>query len=134
MTYSLDITIPGLPPMNTSDGGNWQRRFRAKKRWEREVFTATRGMLPEKPLDRARVTITRHSGSRRPDFENLTQGGKALLDGLVKVGVIADDRPEVIGQPDYLWEPAPPKHGKVRIQVWDRGVEIGDRVEVGDGD
>ena len=32
-------------------------------------------------------------------------------------GILEDDCPRVIGQPEYLWEPARPKHGKVIITV-----------------
>ena len=34
-----------------------------------------------------------------------------------KAGVIEDDNMAVIGFPDYHWEKAKPKHGKVRVRV-----------------
>jgi hypothetical protein len=71
---------------------------------------------PEKPLDRAMVTITRCSMAE-PDYDNLVQGGKFLLDGLIRAGVIKDDAPSVIGRPDYQWEKAPRGKGCVRIRV-----------------
>ena len=126
----LNVTIPGLPPMNTADGLNRWRRHTLKKLWEGKVAGAVLmelGRWPSKPLDRAAVTITRCSSSE-PDFDGLVQGGKFLLDGLVKAGVIADDKPSVIGQPVFRWEKAPPKQGCVRIVVEAVEVEIGERV------
>lgn len=127
---TLDLTLDGLPPMNTADRTHHWSAYRLKRAWEGKVCAAVLhelGRWPERPLDRARVTITRCS-TREPDFENLTQGGKFLLDGLVKAGVLADDSPKVIGRPEYLWEAAPRGAGSVRIRVEDASVEIGERV------
>lgn len=127
----LDLTLDGLPPMNTADRTHHWSAYRLKRAWEGKVCAAVLhelGRWPERPLDRARVTITRCS-TREPDFENLTQGGKFLLDGLVKAGVIVDDSPGVIGRPEYLWVKGEPAKGSVRIQVEAQGrVEIGERV------
>lgn len=143
---TLDLEIQGLTPINTADGLNRWSRQRLRKAWEGKVASAVLmalGRWPAAPLDRARVTIVRCS-TREPDFENLAQGGKFILDGLVKAGVIVDDSPVVIGRPDYRWERAPRGQGSVRVRVeaiaethdhrdtWERGphegVEIGPRV------
>lgn len=144
---TLELVIPGLPPMNTagSHGGSHWSRTTVKRKWESLVCAAVLealGRWPAKSLDRARVTITRCS-TREPDFDNLTQGGKFILDGLVKAGVITDDSPAVIGRPEYLWQKSPRGMGSVRITVeerpgvhdhreaWEKGpasVEIGPRV------
>lgn len=116
MTYRLDISLPGLPPMNSADATHWRTRRAIRLKWEAAVWHATIGKRPEKPLVQARVTIVRRS-TREPDFENLTQGGKFLLDGLVRCRVLADDSPAIIGQPTYLWEKAPPRKGHVSITV-----------------
>lgn len=118
---NLDITIPGIPPMNTAGphGGSHWGRTTTKRQWESKVVAAVLealGRWPAQPLERARVTITRAS-TREPDYDNLTQGGKFLLDGLVKAGVLVDDSPRVIGRPEYRWEQAAPAQGYVRIQV-----------------
>lgn len=115
----LAFTLDGLPPMNTADGLHRWSRTKLRKVWESKVIAAVLLELkrwPAKPLERARVTIVRCS-TREPDFENLTQGGKFILDGLVKAGVLADDAPKVIGRPDYQWEPAPRGKGCVRVRV-----------------
>lgn len=115
----LELVIDGLPPMNTADGIHRWSRHKLKKAWESKVCGAVLmalGRWPEKPLERAQVKITRCSSSE-PDFDGLVQGGKFLLDGLVKAGVLVDDRPSVIGQPEFRWERAPRGAGSVRICV-----------------
>ena len=120
MSYELHIRLIGLPPMNTADGANRWARKNDRDCWYRAVSVACTGRLPSSPLGKARVRITRRSASaREPDFENLTQGGKHLLDGLVRCGVLLDDNPDVIGRTDYVWEKAPPKGGNVTIDVWE---------------
>lgn len=144
----LDLTIPGLPPINTAGphGGSHWARTTTKRQWEGKVCAAVLealGRWPAQPLSRARVTITRAS-TREPDYDNLTQGGKFILDGLVKAGVLVDDSPAVVGRPEYLWERAPRGMGSVRIQVqavaevrdhrdaWERGPGEGRPHFVGD--
>ena len=127
--YSLEFELDGLPPMNSADGMHWRVRRKLRIDWELRVELACRGRKPTEPLPRAQVEISRFS-SREPDFENMAQGGKFLLDGLVKCGVLLDDRPSVIGQPVYRCSKIAPKQGKVRISVFESPpeVEIGPRV------
>ena len=117
--YHLKLDLPGLPRINTSDNRHWRVRQREKKDWYFLVWIESHRFVPESPLVRAQVRITRHSSSE-PDYENLTQGGKHILDGLVRAGVLADDKPSVIGQPEYRWEKAPPRKGHVTVEVWER--------------
>ena len=130
---SLDLEIPGLPPINTADGlSRWTRR-KIRDRWVRFVQEAVlvSGKRPPAPWTQARVTITRRS-SVEPDSDNLYAGAKFLLDGLKAARVIEDDKPSVIGMPVCVWEVAPRGRGSVRISVEpmavSQGVEIGPRV------
>lgn len=132
---SLELVIPGLPSCNTAAAPHWRTRHAERRMWHALVAAtvlAELGRWPEAPLERARVTITRCSAGPEPDFDNLASGAKFLLDGLVKAGVLKDDRPNCIGQPILLWERAPRGRGSVRISVEtmpaSQGVEIGPRV------
>lgn len=116
MTYRLDLTLEGLPPINSADARHWRTRHRHRKLWKRRVWAATFAHKPSAPLSRARVQITRAS-SVEPDPANLGEGAKFLLDGLVESRIIADDDRATIGMPDLRWIPAPPKQGRVRIVV-----------------
>ena len=130
---TIELEIPGIPPMNSADGiSRWARR-KLRDRWVGHVRNAVlaSGARPPEPWTRARVTIVRRS-SVEPDFDNLYAGAKFLLDGLKAARVIEDDKPSVIGMPDCRWEYAPPARGSVRIRVEPLadhpGVEIGPRV------
>lgn len=71
---------------------------------------------PPAPLDKARVTLERHSSSE-PDFDGLVSGFKFILDGLVDAGVLINDKMSVIGAPIYIWKKAKKCAGKVKITV-----------------
>lgn len=94
MNYRLEIEIPGLP----------------------ETTNEVLAMRPRAPIARASLTLTRCS-TTRPDPDGLTSSFKHIIDGLVKSGVLADDRHENIGFPTYLWEQAPRGKGCIRIQL-----------------
>lgn len=90
--------------------------FQERKKWKNAVYYEFYKHRPDKPLERARVTLTRCS-SRQGDFDNLVSGFKAILDGLVMGKIILDDKVDVIGSPIFLWEKAKNKEGKIRIRV-----------------
>lgn len=117
MTYRLDITIPGLPPM-TNDvlAMNLRDRLRSKKQWKTAVMFKTAGKRPAAPLARAHLTLTRFS-TRRPDPDGLTSGFKHVIDALVLANILENDKHENIGFPSYFWEPAKANMGKIRIEV-----------------
>jgi hypothetical protein len=117
VSYSLKIEIPGLPSINTASNNHWRVRARHNRKWRHDtILSAKAAGLPPEPLWKAKVTCTRHS-AREPDFENLAHSFKPLVDGLVTGGVLVDDNQQVIGQPEYRWEKAAPKKGRVTIEV-----------------
>jgi len=115
--YALKLEIPGLPPCNTASNNHWRVRARQNRKWRHDTILAAKAAgLPSEPLWKATVTCTRHS-SREPDFENLAHSFKPVLDGLVTGGVLVDDNQQVIGQPDYRWERAAPRSGRITVEV-----------------
>lgn len=84
-------TIPAIPPSNKKYIGRdkrWEYR-EVKKQWEMLVRAACKP-LPEKPVEKAEVSLHYFFGDkRRRDPDNYS--GKMILDGLVKAGVIVDD-------------------------------------------
>ena len=115
MSYQLDVSIPGLPPINSATAMHWRKRAKLRSHWKREVWYAVTGKKPPTPLQRSRVVITRNSAAR-PDPDNLTDTSKFLLDALVELGIIEDDSNEHI-ELEVLWEFAQQGKGFVRIQV-----------------
>lgn len=119
MSYSLKIQLRGLPRLNTSDHIPWRVDQRETQQWCDAVHWHCKGKLPYAPLERARLRFTRHS-SKEPDRgDNLNHSFKHIRDGLVRAGVIVDDKPEVVGDPVYQWEKAPRGKGFVTIEVWE---------------
>ena len=119
--YHLRLEMLGVPSMNTADNRHWRVRQKEKLRWYVRVRMAAMAARKGWPrLSRARVRITRcTAANRQPDFENLAQGGKFILDGLVKCGVLLDDNPDVIGQPEYRWEKAKRGEAHVIVEVFE---------------
>lgn len=121
MAYHLKFEMSGLPESTnrTRRDGHWAATYRKREGWKEMVYYAIlehRQRPPQAPLTKAQLKLTRCS-SVQPDFEGLVSTFKAILDGLVKCGVLVDDNMNVIGQPDYRWEKTKPGRGKIRIEV-----------------
>jgi len=71
---------------------------------------------PSRPLKNAKLKLTRYS-SRAPDYDGLVQSFKPVIDALKKCLIIEDDSMRVIGKPDYCWEKARQRAGKITIEV-----------------
>jgi len=97
---------------------HWSVAHREAKEWHAAVAS---GMLltgqkrPKKPLQKARGVFVRHS-AKEPDFENLAQSFKPIIDGLVKHGVLEDDAPKNLER-DYQWQKAKRGEGHIEIIV-----------------
>lgn len=119
MGYSLDIELPGLPRMvNDLGSAHWAVKHKHNRYWNMAVHAQVimDYHLPVKPLTKALVTLTRYS-SVEPDFDNLVNSHKVILDSLIKCGVLEDDCSDVIGQPTYVWEKCSPGEGRIKIEV-----------------
>ena len=121
MTYTLDITINGLPKLITNgQKGSWRSAWAESRKWHRivEEQIVLQRLRPDAPLKTARLVLTRYSSSE-PDTDNLIAGFKGVIDALVRSKVIENDRRENIGRPGVFWEYAPRNKGKIRIQLWE---------------
>ena|SRR3990167_10442710 len=118
--YRLDIELLGLPKtINEWGGRSWHSKFREANKWHARLLgkmLITRQVAPPLPLKKAKVTLIRNS-SREPDFDNLVQSFKPVVDALKKTLIIVDDSSKVIGHPKYEWQKADPKNGTIRIVV-----------------
>lgn len=63
------------------------------------IIRATQG-APS--IHKPKLTLTLYS-LKEPDFDNLVSRWKPVIDGLVRSGVIEDDKLSVIGQPIFIW-------------------------------
>jgi Holliday junction resolvase RusA-like endonuclease len=115
--YTLEFSLAGLPKMNTGfSRGNRFAQSRETTKWKSKVHLACIGQLPPEPLERARLTLTRLS-SVEPDYDNLVISFKPIVDGLVKAGVLANDRSSNVGRPEYLWVKVGPRDGRITVRV-----------------
>lgn len=119
MGYYLKLSIPGLPQtINALGRAHWSVKAKESKKWRWCVVLMVGDKTPEKPLKKAKVSLTRHSSSS-PDFDGLVSSFKHVLDGLIDAGVILNDRFENIGAPEYVWEKSGRRAGKITIEVWE---------------
>lgn len=120
MSYRLELRLIGLPKrINQMSGTHWAVRAREATKWKARLagkMILTRQSPPPAPLQRAKVTLVRHS-SRCPDYDGLVVSFKPVMDALVTALVIRDDSMAVIGQPTYEWKPAAKLGGFVTILV-----------------
>jgi hypothetical protein len=115
--YRLSLILSGLPKTTNAGGRlHWAVKVREARSWKNLVNVATRNAKPPHPLKAATLALTRYS-TREPDFDGLVSSFKHIIDGLVDAGIIADDKPSVIGQPAFYWHKVAPKNGHVLIQV-----------------
>lgn len=116
----IGFELEGLPKTpNALLRKHWAIVSKEHKRWHSYVWAATLDSKPDTPFKRVDLTFVRMSSSR-PDYDGLVGSFKPIIDGLVKARVIADDTPEVIGAPKYIWEYAKPRFGKVKIIIKQR--------------
>lgn len=121
MNKLFEIELFGLPKINLNANSTWQMRYGEMKKWKRLVYEAVvlGNARPQAPLRKAKLVLTRYAFGREPDRDNLRASFKHVVDGLVESQVIIDDCPEVIGEPEVHWAKAKPKHGKIKIEVYE---------------
>lgn len=120
----IELEIPLVPPSNNQLlRQHWGERKRHKKKvLAPEIFhaLASRYGSPLPPManePRYVEIIVRRPGVKR-DHDNLTGGGKYLLDCLVEQGLLVDDSPEWLigGKPHYSEERAKKKSTLIIIK------------------
>jgi Holliday junction resolvase RusA-like endonuclease len=122
VTYRLHFEVEELPKtINAQQSMHWRRKGEYVRAWHRSVWLAVGARKPKAPLERARLTLTRYSSSE-PDYDGLVSSFKPVIDGLIRCGVLKDDKYSNIGRSEYRWQKAPAKQGKIQVIV----EEVGD--------
>lgn len=97
ITLTIDEATPSL---NLLLNDHWALKTKTRRRWQWLVKAALlNAKFYDKPkMSKARIEIERY-GARTLDSDNCRAGMKFMMDGLVKHGVLLDDKPAVIGEP-----------------------------------
>lgn len=120
MSYYLELEIPGLPKLTNAQfkSGHWARK-KERDQWHKLINILTLKSRPPKPIVRYQLVLTRYSSSE-PDYDGLTASFKPCIDGLVKAGVLQDDKLSNTGAWNCFWEKVPRNQGKIKIIVGER--------------
>lgn len=101
MKIVLDMPFV-LPSLNRQWREHWSKRAALKLRCQQEIIAALPpGERAKGPRTACRLRIHRYA-PRLLDFDNLVGAHKVLIDSFVELGLIADDKPAVIGTPTYI--------------------------------
>lgn len=119
MKYQLKLEINGLPKtVNALGRKHWAVKVKHNRFWEKlvgyEIFK--QNLKPSEPLKKAKIEFVRYS-SIEPDFDNLVNSFKVIMDALIKNGIIIDDKPSIVGCPTYAWEKCKKKEGKITVEI-----------------
>lgn len=118
MSYKLEFTECKLPPTtNGMTSFHWWKKKKLSDEWNNLVmFHVLKNGAPPKPLQKARLTLTRFSSSE-PDYDGLVSSFKVVVDSLRYNAVLADDKMKNIGIPRYDWQKCAPKAGMIHVIV-----------------
>lgn len=113
----ISLTINDLPKMpNTLIRKHWAVITKEKNKWHGLVKLFLRSQVPKAPFKKAKLVLTRFS-TRAPDYDGLVGSFKYVVDGLVKAGVIVDDKVSVIGQSQYKWEKCKKLEQRIEVTI-----------------
>lgn len=115
----VEFNIPGLPKsVNQIGRKHWTVKAREAKVWKTLVYTqCVITKIAGLGLKKCHLELIRHS-SVEPDFDNLAGSFKHVIDGLVYAQVMVDDKPSIIGSPEFKWIKAKQKEGKITVRIF----------------
>jgi Holliday junction resolvase RusA-like endonuclease len=119
--WTVEIPIPQPfrnSLLNANQRRHWRHRQRVTKSWREETgWRARAARVPS--LERARIVVEFSFGDqRRRDVNNYQPTAKAIVDGLVDVGLLPDDNDRHLVGPD-LRRVEHPGLALVRVVVTD---------------
>lgn len=95
--FKLHIVLAGVPKAtNEVLGAHYWVKHNNATKWKQLMALAIGYKKPNRPLEKAKLTLVRHSW-RMLDFDGCVASFKPAIDGLVECGVLVDDRYSVTG-------------------------------------
>ena len=103
MSYVIKIVLPYIPTsMNQTNTWHWNKKAKEKKQVENDIYFLIRKHgIPEK-LKYAKVRITYFFPDLRHRDIIDNYNPKFIMDGLVKSGLLEDDRHQYLGVPELI--------------------------------
>lgn len=113
LPYRLEFELQGVPEaLNKMLRMHWTKKNKHNQYWIDYVASETRMRRPSAPLAKAKLTLIRYS-PRTLDYDNAVASFKAVVDGLTRCGIIANDSWPITG----AWCVDQVKHPTQRIRV-----------------
>ncbi len=117
MIYKIEL--PYVPiSMNQTNTWHWAKRAKYKKQIEEDIYYLVKQLGVIKKFKYAKVRITYYfpDHRRRDIIDNYNP--KFIMDGVVKAGILEDDRHEYVGVPELV---AAYEKGRAHtiIEVWE---------------
>ena len=103
---------------NSKSRTSWRAAMFESRKWKKLVYENCILLRPIEPLTKAKLVLTRFSSSE-PDFDGLVSGFKHCIDGLKEAKVILDDKPSIVGQPQFFWHKSKKGMGSIKIEVYE---------------
>jgi hypothetical protein len=117
--FLLEFELVGLTRMGNASGRS--TKFGVVMKEKKELHAHMGRVVdsryrPPRPIKRAELQLTRFSSSE-PDPDGLVSGFKYVVDGLVHLGILTNDKPQNIGFPYYAHEKCKRGQGKLHVVV-----------------
>lgn len=113
----IKFTVNGLPKMpNQLLRKHWAVISQEAKKWHILVHYHTLKQKPAKPHQKVKAEMTRFS-TQEPDRDGLSGSFKYVMDGLVKAGIMVDDKPSVVVECIYKWEKSKLADQRIEVKI-----------------
>lgn len=106
------------PSLNRLLRGHWSKNWKQRQKWywlTRQAILRAHVYIPPK-WKKAKIRIERY-GARQLDADNFRGGTKFLTDALKQEMIIADDSPDVIGEPELHQIIGPERGTRVYVEA-----------------
>lgn len=127
LRFELSLPVE-TPSNNVIKGMHFHAYKHLRRQWRLMVLKALGDVLPEKPLEKSFLVVTRECAGSGLDWDNAYGGLKPLVDCLVTcsrrnpdgLGLIADDNPKTMPFPPFVKQmSAKPGQGRTKLQIYE---------------
>lgn len=113
------VKLDYVPPsLNKTSNWHWARKSKEKKKVEEDIYMLTRDLNLEKPIRYAKIKITYFFPDKRRRDVIDNYNPKWICDGIVKAGIIEDDRYQYVGVPELAADYSK-NNAHTIIQIWE---------------